>query len=80
MICAEHIQMPVGQSKHLLFQYHSTSISYINPLSTVFEVLTFFLRLAMMLPVETMAYTCQVTLDISGSPIDFQWGSRKYPG
>ena len=22
----------------------------------------------------------QVTLDISGSPIDFQWGSRKYPG
>ena len=25
-------------------------------------------------------YTCQVTLDISGSPIEFQWGSRKYPG
>ena len=23
---------------------------------------------------------CQVTLDISGSPIDFQWGSQKYPG
>ena len=22
----------------------------------------------------------QVTLDISGSPIDFQWDSRKYPG
>ena len=25
-------------------------------------------------------HTCQVTLDISGSPIDFQWGSQKYPG
>ena len=24
-------------------------------------------------------HTCQATLDISGSPIDFQWGSRKYP-
>ena len=22
----------------------------------------------------------KVTLDISGSPIDFQWGSQKYPG
>ena len=27
-----------------------------------------------------MLHTCKVTLDISGSPIDFQWGSRKYPG
>ena len=26
------------------------------------------------------AYTCQVTLDISGSPIDNQWSSGKYPG
>ena len=25
-------------------------------------------------------HTCQVTLDISGSPIKFQWGSWKYPG
>ena len=25
-------------------------------------------------------HTCQVTLDISGYPTDFQWGSRKYPG
>ena len=24
--------------------------------------------------------SCQVTLDISRSPFDFQWGSRKYPG
>ena len=24
--------------------------------------------------------SCQVTLDISGRPIDFQWGSRKHPG
>ena len=24
--------------------------------------------------------SCRVTLDISGSPIDCQWGSRKYPG
>ena len=24
--------------------------------------------------------SCQVTLDISRSPIDFQWGSWKYPG
>ena len=24
--------------------------------------------------------SCHVTLDISRSPIDFQWGSRKYPG
>ena len=23
--------------------------------------------------------SCQVTLDISRSPMDFQWGSRKYP-
>ena len=22
----------------------------------------------------------KITLDISGSPIEFQWGSRKYPG
>ena len=28
----------------------------------------------------TKLHTCQVTLDISRSPIDFQWGSRKYPG
>ena len=25
-------------------------------------------------------HSCQVTLDISRSPIDFQWGSWKYPG
>ena len=24
--------------------------------------------------------TCEATLDISGSPIDFHWGSWKYPG
>ena len=24
-------------------------------------------------------HTCQVTLDISGSPIENQWGSQKYP-
>ena len=24
-------------------------------------------------------HTCQVTLDISGSPFDFQRGSQKYP-
>ena len=24
--------------------------------------------------------SCQMTLDISGSPIDIQWGSQKYPG
>ena len=29
---------------------------------------------------RTHRHNCQVTLDISGSPIDFQWGSRKYPG
>ena len=27
-----------------------------------------------------MHHTCRVTLDISGSPIHFHWGSRKYPG
>ena len=27
-----------------------------------------------------MVHTCQVTLNISGSSIDFHWGSRKYPG
>ena len=28
-----------------------------------------------------ISHTCQeVTLDISGSPIDIQWGSQKYPG
>ena len=26
------------------------------------------------------SHTCQVTLDISGGPIESQWGSRKYPG
>ena len=25
-------------------------------------------------------HACMFTLDISGSPIDFQWDSRKYPG
>ena len=30
--------------------------------------------------VFSLLYTCQVTLDISESPIDFQWGSRKYSG
>ena len=29
---------------------------------------------------KPMIHTHQVTLDISGIPIDFQWGSRKYPG
>ena len=29
---------------------------------------------------ESQMYTCQITLDISGRPIDIQWGSRKYPG
>ena len=28
---------------------------------------------------ECNSHTCQVNLDISGSPIDFQWGSRQYP-
>ena len=28
----------------------------------------------------TLAHTCQITLDISGSSIDFQRGPRKYPG
>ena len=30
--------------------------------------------------IASILYTCQVTLDISRSPIDFQWGSWKYPG
>ena len=29
---------------------------------------------------KPMIHTHQVTLDISGNPIDFQWGSRNYPG
>ena len=24
--------------------------------------------------------SCPVILDISGNPIEFQWGSQKYPG
>ena len=32
-------------------------------------------------PVTTWEiYTCPVTLDISWSPIEYQWDSRKYPG
>ena len=27
---------------------------------------------------HVLKHICQVTLDISGSPIGFQWGSRKY--
>ena len=27
-----------------------------------------------------LSHTCQVTLDVSGSPIEIPWGSRKYPG
>ena len=29
---------------------------------------------------KLIAHTCQVTRDTSGSPIDFQWGFRIYPG
>ena len=29
---------------------------------------------------DWLTQSCQVTLDISGSPINFQWGSWKYPG
>ena len=28
----------------------------------------------------TLLQSCQAILDISGSPFDFQWGFRKYPG
>ena len=27
-----------------------------------------------------LSHTCQVTQDISSSPIESQWGSWKYPG
>ena len=29
---------------------------------------------------DILSITCQVTLGISESPIDFQWGSQKYSG
>ena len=28
----------------------------------------------------SLRHTCEVTMDISGSPIEIQWGSWKYPG
>ena len=32
------------------------------------------------LSLYSLRQCCQVTLDISGSPIESQWGSQKYPG